>query len=86
MKRRHVINFFFAPLLSSETFMNHKLILVLFAVGLGSSIAYARPPGGYGCYAECIREYRSCIAQPHSDRAACAREKNACIAFCNQHR
>ncbi len=66
--------------------MKTKITLFLFALGLGSSIAYALPMGGSGCSAECLKEYKSCIAKPGSSTAACTKEKNACITLCNAYK
>lgn len=86
MKRRHVFDSFLASILINGDTMKTKITLFLFALGLGSSIAYAMPPGGHGCITQCLKEYHSCIAKPGSNKAACTKEKNACIALCNEYR
>jgi hypothetical protein len=63
--------------------MKNKFSLFLFALGLGSSLSYAMPSGGYGCNSLCLKEYNACIAKKDSNKAACSMEKNACIASCN---
>jgi len=63
--------------------MKNKLALFLFALGLGSSLSYAMPSGGYGCNSLCMKEYNACIAKTGNNKAACTLEKNACLASCN---
>lgn len=58
--------------------MKKKIALFLFALGLGSSAAYAYPSVAQ-CRAQCDYDYRACVAAGNS---GCIGERSACWGDC----
>jgi hypothetical protein len=59
--------------------MKMKLALFMFAIGLGSSYAYATPPSG--CVRQCYAVYDRCVLT--QDQYVCQDQKDDCVNKCN---
>ncbi len=62
--------------------MKIKLTMFMFALGLGSSMAYAKPPLSAYCNWYCINEYNQCNAEQRP-RDECLGVINYCRAHCD---
>jgi hypothetical protein len=60
--------------------MKMKLALFMFAIGLGSSFAYAAESTTNSCQGYCAIAYRYCLT--YGDPAECAADRNACFQDC----
>ena len=59
--------------------MLKKVALFVFALGMGSSIAYARLPD---CQWNCYLDYKACV-NSGGGTTACAAERNECYNACD---
>jgi hypothetical protein len=61
--------------------MKMKLALFMFAIGLGSSFAYAAESSTNSCQGWCAIGYRNCIKNG-GDPVECAADRDACFEDC----
>ncbi|WGG52240.1 hypothetical protein [Rugamonas sp. DEMB1] len=61
--------------------MKMKLALFMFAIGLGSSFAYAAGVAGGDCAGQCYRNYNFCM-NVNGDAAFCQRQQTSCLQRC----
>lgn len=60
--------------------MKKKVALFLFALGMGTSFAFAGPSYSY-CKAKCASEYKACLASG-TPKAECDSDRQTCIPDC----
>ncbi|MES2074988.1 MAG: hypothetical protein V4462_05140 [Pseudomonadota bacterium] len=61
--------------------MKMKLALFMFAIGLGSSFAYAAETSGSDCAGQCYYNYNYCM-RINGDAAFCQSRQTACLQRC----
>lgn len=60
--------------------MKMKLALFTFALGLGSSFAYAAETSGNRCHSWCYTAYDKCLV--NGDLVTCMDERDMCLERC----
>jgi hypothetical protein len=60
--------------------MKMKLALFMFAIGLGSSFAYAADTSGSSCHAWCYSTYNKCVK--NTPRDVCMEQRDECLERC----
>ena len=60
--------------------MKMKLALFMFAIGLGSSLAYAAETNTFSCESSCYSNYRYCLSV--NTMEFCEPRKTACLQRC----
>jgi hypothetical protein len=61
--------------------MKMKLALFMFAIGLGSSFAYAAETNGAECGGQCYWNYNYCMSV-NGNASFCAKQQTACLRRC----